>query len=137
MVNHRKKERNHRKKSDTTVIDDNDDDYIYPTVKVTRGGELPERATESGNEDNDHDGTVRKNKKYDPHQALNIDLNETPIQSIPTPPPQLTSQLKEPVPKQVETLPIVYSINSDPSIAQLDVVFLLKNRTSFIIDHRR
>ncbi|CAF4371435.1 unnamed protein product, partial [Rotaria sordida] len=28
-----------------------------------------------------------------------------------------------------------YSINPDPFIAQLDVTFLLKNRTSFIIDH--
>ncbi|CAF4321710.1 unnamed protein product, partial [Rotaria sordida] len=28
-----------------------------------------------------------------------------------------------------------YSINPDLSIAQLDVTFLLKNRTSFIIDH--
>ncbi|CAF5040251.1 unnamed protein product, partial [Rotaria sp. Silwood1] len=28
-----------------------------------------------------------------------------------------------------------YSINPNPSIAQLDVTFLLKNRTSFIIDH--
>ncbi|CAF1070728.1 unnamed protein product [Rotaria sordida] len=42
------------KKSDTTVIDNNDND-IYPTVQVTCGGELPEGATESGNEDNDHD----------------------------------------------------------------------------------
>ncbi|CAF4261214.1 unnamed protein product, partial [Rotaria sordida] len=28
-----------------------------------------------------------------------------------------------------------YSINPDPSIARVDVTFLLKNRTSFIIDH--
>ncbi|CAF1176436.1 unnamed protein product [Rotaria sordida] len=31
--------------------------------------------------------------------------------------------------------PIEYSINPDPSIARVDVTFLLKNRTSFIIDH--
>ncbi|CAF1176469.1 unnamed protein product [Rotaria sordida] len=99
-----KKGKKSSKKSDTTIIDDNDDD-IYPTIKVTRGGELPEDATQSGNEDNDHDETFGKNKKYDPHRALNIDLNEKSIQSIPTsqPPPPLTSQLKEPVSKQVET----------------------------------
>ncbi|CAF4068887.1 unnamed protein product, partial [Rotaria sordida] len=30
---------------------------------------------------------------------------------------------------------IEHSINPDPSIARVDVTFLLKNRTSFIIDH--
>ncbi|CAF1467481.1 unnamed protein product, partial [Rotaria sordida] len=123
-----KKGKKSLKKSNITVIDDNDDD-IYRIAKVTRGGELPEGATESGNEDNDYDVIVGKNKKYDPHRALNIDLSEKPIQSIPISPPPLTSQLKEPVPKQE------YSINPDPSIARVDVTFLLKNRTSFIIDH--
>ncbi|CAF1261453.1 unnamed protein product [Rotaria sordida] len=182
------------KKSNITVIDDNDGD-IYRIVEVTRGDELLEGATESGNEDNDHDVIVGKNKKYDPHRALNIDLNEKPIQSIPTSPPLLTSQLKEPVPKQVETPPILTGKpkkskknkiiekqeqsstlkskhkrersdykellspadeeencptstpspsaiakkpkkkNHHPSIAQLYVTFLVKNRTSFIIDH--
>ncbi|CAF1563186.1 unnamed protein product, partial [Rotaria sordida] len=101
-----KKGKKSSKKSNITVIDDNDDD-IYRIAKVTRGGELPEGATESGNEDNDHDVIVGKNKKYDPHRALNIDLSEKPIQSIPTSLPPLTSQLKEPVPKQVETPPIL------------------------------
>ncbi|CAF1392165.1 unnamed protein product [Rotaria sordida] len=87
------------------LIHDNDDD-IYPTVKVTRDGELPENATESENKDNDNDVRVEKNKKYDLYRALNIDLNEKPIQSIPIPSP-LTSQLKESVPKQVETPPIL------------------------------
>ncbi|CAF4027415.1 unnamed protein product [Rotaria sordida] len=94
------------KKSNITVIDDNDDD-IYRIAKVTCGGELAEGATESGSEDNDHDAIVEKIKKYDPHRAFNIDLSEKPIQSIPTSPPPLTSQLKEPVPKQVETPPIL------------------------------
>ncbi|CAF4068873.1 unnamed protein product [Rotaria sordida] len=80
---------------------------IYEENRLTRGGELPEGAAESGNEDNDHDVIVGKNKKYDPHRALNIDLSEKPIQSIPTSPPLLTSQLKEPVPKQIETPPIL------------------------------
>ncbi|CAF1542846.1 unnamed protein product, partial [Rotaria sordida] len=53
----------------------------------------------SENKDNDNDVCVEKNKKYDPYRALNIDLNEKPIQSIPTPSP-LTFQLKESVPKQ-------------------------------------
>ncbi|CAF1451336.1 unnamed protein product [Rotaria sordida] len=119
-----KKGKKSLKKSNITVIDDNDDD-IYRIAKVTRGGELPEGATESGNEDNDYDVIVGKNKKYDPHRALNIDLSEKPIQSIPISPPPLTSQLKEPVPKQE------YSINPNPSIAQLDVTFLVKNRTLF------
>ncbi|CAF1227393.1 unnamed protein product [Rotaria sp. Silwood1] len=99
-----KKGKKSSKKSDTTAIDDNDDD-IYPTVKVTRGGELPEGATESGNEDNDHHVIVRKNKKYDPHRALNIDLNEKPMQAISTSP--LTSQVEEPAPQQVETSPVL------------------------------
>ncbi|CAF1333820.1 unnamed protein product [Rotaria sordida] len=82
------------------LIPDNDDD-IYPTVKVTRDGKLPENATESENKDNDNDNDVcvEKNKKYDPYRALNIDLNEKPIQSIPTP-SLLTFQLKESVLKQ-------------------------------------
>ncbi|CAF4243445.1 unnamed protein product, partial [Rotaria sordida] len=101
-----KKGKKSSKKSNIAVIDDNDDD-IYRIAKVTRGGELPEGATESGNEDNDHDVIVGKNKKYDPDRAHNIDLREEPIQSIPTSPPPLTSQLKEPVPKQVETPPIL------------------------------
>ncbi|CAF4715854.1 unnamed protein product, partial [Rotaria magnacalcarata] len=39
--------------------------------------------------------------------ALNIDLNEKPIQSIPTPPrpPPVISQTKEPSPERVETAP--------------------------------
>jgi hypothetical protein len=95
-----KKGKKSSKKSDTAAanVDDNDDD-IYPAVKVTRGGELPEGLTESGNEDNDHDTPVGKNKKLDPHRALNIDLDEKPIQPIPTP-PQIS------LPKPVETLPV-------------------------------
>ncbi|CAF4271369.1 unnamed protein product [Rotaria sordida] len=97
----------HKKKSktDAKVIHDNDDD-IYPTVKVTHGGKLPENATESENKDNDNDVRVEKNKKYDLYRALNIDLNEKPIQSIPMPSP-LISQLNESVLKQVETPPIL------------------------------
>ncbi|CAF4185805.1 unnamed protein product [Rotaria sordida] len=89
MVNYQKTRKKSSKKSDIAVINDNDDD-IYPTVKITRDGELPEGATESGNEDNDHDVHVGKNKKYNLHRARNIDLTEKPIQSIPTLPP-LTS----------------------------------------------
>ncbi|CAF5151748.1 unnamed protein product, partial [Rotaria sp. Silwood1] len=36
---------------------------------------------------------------------------------------------------QSDNLTIEYSINPNPLIAQLDITFLLKNRTSFIIDH--
>ncbi|CAF1469550.1 unnamed protein product [Rotaria sordida] len=81
---------------------------LYRQVKIdeenrlTHGGELAENATESENKDNDNDVRVEKNKKYSPYRALNIDLNEKSIQSIPTPSP-LTSQLKESVPKQTET----------------------------------
>jgi len=80
-------------------MDDNDDD-IYPTIKVTRGGELPEGITESGNDDNDDDFVGKKNKNYDPHRALNIDLDVKPIQppsqSIePPPPPVATEKLKK------------------------------------------
>ncbi|CAF4238906.1 unnamed protein product [Rotaria sordida] len=89
-----------QRESKKQIIHDNDDDDdIYPTVKVTHGGELPENATESENKDNDNDVRVEKNKKYDLYRAFNIDLNEKPIQSIPTPSP-LTFQLKESVPKQ-------------------------------------
>jgi hypothetical protein len=48
--------------------------------------------TESGNDDND-DFIGRKNQKYDPHRALNIDFNEKSIQPVIPPP----SQPKEPV----------------------------------------
>ncbi|CAF4241712.1 unnamed protein product, partial [Rotaria sordida] len=66
---------------------------IENRCKITHGGELPENATESENKGNDNDVRVEKNKKYGPYRALNIDLNEKSIQSIPTPSP-LTSQLK-------------------------------------------
>ncbi|CAF1327371.1 unnamed protein product [Rotaria sordida] len=36
---------------------------------------------------------------------------------------------------QSDNLTIEYLINPDPLIAQVDVTFLLENRTSFIIDH--
>ena len=87
-----KKGKKSSKKTDLAANDDLDDDN-YPTVKVTRGGELPEGVTESGNEDNEADYVGKKNKKQDPHRALNIDLNEKPSQpsqskeSIPVPPP--------------------------------------------------
>ncbi|CAF4387322.1 unnamed protein product [Rotaria socialis] len=108
-----KKGKKSSKKSDpaATAADDNDDDDAYPTVQVKRGGELPDGVTESGNEDHDDDDTSRgKNKKIDPHRALNIDLNEKPIQSIPTPPPPpppppVISQAKEPSPEKVKTAP--------------------------------
>ena len=64
-----------------TTNDDNDDE-IYPTVKITRGGELPEGATESGNEESDNDRIFDKTTKYDPHRALNIDLDEKPKEKI-------------------------------------------------------
>ncbi|CAF4693786.1 unnamed protein product, partial [Rotaria magnacalcarata] len=43
-----------KKGLNTTNVDDNEED-LYPVIKVTRGGELPEGVTESGNEDNDND----------------------------------------------------------------------------------
>jgi hypothetical protein len=95
-----KKGKKSLKKSDKNSIDDNDDD-IYPAVQVTRGGELPEGVTESGNEDNDDDINSKKNKKTDPHRALNIDFNEKPIQSTPTPAPP-----KESLPEPIESPPV-------------------------------
>ncbi|CAF1325125.1 unnamed protein product [Rotaria sordida] len=74
---------------------------IENRCKITRDGELPENATESGNKGNDNDVRVEKNKKYGPYRALNIDLNEKSIQSIPTLSP-LTSQLKESKKKIIE-----------------------------------
>ena len=68
------------KNNKMTTNDDNDDE-IYPTVKITRGGELPEGATESGNEESDNDRIFDKTTKYDPHRALNINLNEESVQS--------------------------------------------------------
>ncbi|CAF4203003.1 unnamed protein product, partial [Adineta steineri] len=97
-----KKGKKSSKKSDISAIDENEDD-IYPTVQVTRGGELPEGITESGHEDNDDEIGSGRNRKYDPHRALNIDFNEKPIQATYTPPP---SQLKEPSKKLVETPPV-------------------------------
>lgn len=106
------------KKSDLTTVDDNDDDDLYPSIKVTRGGELPEGITESGNEDNTDEFIGRKNQKIDPHRALNIDLNEKSV--VPQPPPPLppveqpkapsppvekTKKLKKKKPKEEEKLP--------------------------------
>ena len=95
-----KKGKKSSKKSDAVAADDNDDD-IYPTIKVTRGGELPEGATASGNEDNDDDNNMKvgnKNKKYDPHRALNIDLNEVPKKISSPPHPKQASQKPVDVP---------------------------------------
>ncbi len=87
-----------KKKSDAATGGDDNDEDSYPTIKVTRGGELPEGVTESGNEDNDNDEHGGKNKKHDPHRALNIDLDE---KSIPIPP----VKIQEPVSKPIENLP--------------------------------
>ncbi|CAF3324071.1 unnamed protein product [Rotaria socialis] len=90
-----------KKGSNTTNVDDNEED-LYPVIKVTRGGELPEGVTESGNEDNDNDEPTGRNKKLDPHRALNIDFEEKPIQKMQTPP----IQIQEPVVKPIETPPV-------------------------------
>ncbi|CAF3775931.1 unnamed protein product [Adineta steineri] len=80
-----KKGKKSTKKSDSTTVDEVDED-LYPIIKVTRGGELPEGVTESGNEDNENDEPSGKNKKYDPHQALkNINFDEKPVQIVPPP----------------------------------------------------
>jgi hypothetical protein len=88
------------KKSDDAAADDNEDD-LYPTIKVTRGGELPEGVHESDNEDKDYQEPVGKNKKADPHRALNIDLDAKAIPKMPAPP----VQVPEPPPKPVEVAP--------------------------------
>ncbi|CAF2194416.1 unnamed protein product [Rotaria magnacalcarata] len=87
-----------KKGSNTTNVDDNEED-LYPVIKVTRGGELPEGVTESGNEDNDNDEPTGRNKKLDPHRALNIDFEEKPMQTPPV-------QIQEPAVKPVETPPV-------------------------------
>ncbi|CAF4069496.1 unnamed protein product [Rotaria sp. Silwood2] len=104
-----KKGKKASKNSGLTTVDDNDDD-LYPTIKVTRGGELPEGVTESGNEDNGNDEPVGKNKKYDPHRALNINLDEKQIQKQPTPP----TQIQEPITKPVEIPPPVAEKQKKP-----------------------
>jgi hypothetical protein len=102
-----KKGKKSSKKSDLAAIDDLDDD-IYPTVKVTRGGELPEGTTESGNEDNEEYYVGKKNKKQDPHRALNIDFNEKPNQppqpkeSIPVPLPPPPAPVSTEKPKKLK-----------------------------------
>lgn len=94
-----KKGKKSSKKTDSAAAD-NADESLYPTIKVTRGGELPEGATESGNEDNDEEKYVGRNKKYDPHRALNIDLNE-PARVIPPSAPAPVV-VPEPIPKVTE-----------------------------------
>ena len=77
--------------------DENDED-VYPAIKVVRGGELPEGARESDHED--EQAYAGKNKKHDPHRALNIDLDEKPIVKVPSPPaPAPPSPAAEPVEK--------------------------------------
>jgi hypothetical protein len=78
-----------------TTADDNDED-LYPTIKVTRGGELPEGVHESANDDDDCEPTS-KNKKYDPHRALNIDLDDRTIQQMPSPPVKIQPIVAKPV----------------------------------------
>lgn len=97
-----KGEKKSKKKSHLPSVDDNDDD-LYPTIKVTRGGELPDGMTESGNEDTEGD---KKNKKADPHRALNIDLNDKPVAiQPPPPPPEVPKPPSPPVekPKKLKT----------------------------------
>jgi len=97
-----KKGKKSSKKSDKTGANDDDEEDLYPVIKVTRGGELPEGITESGNEDDD-DKNNSKNKKIDPHRALNIDLDDNtpvppPVQVSappPPPPPAATAQPTE------------------------------------------
>ena len=84
------------KKSGLITVDDNDDDDLYPNIKVTRGGELPEGITESGNEDNADEFIGKKKPKIDPHRALNIDLNEKPVVRPPPPPPQVEVRAPSP-----------------------------------------
>lgn len=67
----------------SATVDENDDD-LYPVIKVVRGGELPEGARESDHDD-DYD-RPGKNKKTDPHRALNINLEDKSIQKMPSPP---------------------------------------------------
>ncbi|CAF0958357.1 unnamed protein product [Adineta ricciae] len=93
-----KKGKKSSRKTDSAAAD-NVDENPYPTIKVTRGGELPEGATESGNEDNDEEKYVGKNKKYDPHRALNIDLSEPAHVIPPTAPPVV---VPEPISKVTE-----------------------------------
>lgn len=95
-----KTDRKSSKKSHLPTMDDNDDD-LYPTIKVTRGGELPEGITENANDDNEEDsiGKKKKNKKPDPHRALNIDLNEKPVVIQPPPPPEEPKPPSPPVEK--------------------------------------
>ena len=102
------------KKSDLPTVDDNDDD-LYPTIKVTRGGELPEGMTESANDDNEEDSFgKKKNRKPDPHRALNIDLNEKPVviqpppeePKPPSPPVEKPKKLKKKKTKEEEKVPI-------------------------------
>ena len=85
-ANGTKKGKKSSKKSDSNPtsapVDENDED-LYPTIKVVRGGELPEGARESDHED---EGVYSgKNKKQDPHRALNIDLDEQTITKMSSP----------------------------------------------------
>ena len=89
-----KKGKKASKKFDSTTINDNDED-VYPVIEVTRGGELPEGATESGNETDENDKFLKKN---DPHRALNIDLNEKSLQK----PASLSAQKQEPITQSIE-----------------------------------
>lgn len=64
---------------------------------------MPEGVTESGNEDNDEDFPRKKNKKEDPHRALNIDLNDKPLQKPveqPPPPPPPVPIVSDEKPKK-------------------------------------
>ncbi|CAF1544939.1 unnamed protein product, partial [Rotaria sordida] len=133
-----------KKKSKTgakVIHDNDDDDDIYPTVKVTHGGELSENATESGNKDNDNDVRVEKNKnmeiiekqeqlstlkskhkrgRSDDKELLSpADEEENGPTSTPSPPPPTTAEKTKVKKSSPETITIVYTNTSVPLLLDI------------------
>ncbi|CAF1379100.1 unnamed protein product, partial [Rotaria sordida] len=116
------------------LIHDNDDD-IYPAVKVTLGGELPENATESENKDNDNDkkkiiekqeqSSISKSKcnreRNDDKELLSLADEEEnrPTSSTPSPPPPTTAEKTKVKKSSSETTTIVFTNTSVPLLLNI------------------
>ncbi|CAF1341853.1 unnamed protein product [Rotaria sordida] len=103
------------------LIPDNDDD-IYPTVKVTRDGELPENATESGNKEQlSTSKSKHKRERSDDKELLSpADEEENrPTSSTPSPPPPATAEKTKVKKSSSETTTIVYTNTSVPLLLDI------------------
>ncbi|CAF4180719.1 unnamed protein product [Rotaria sordida] len=109
-----------KSKTDAKVIHDNDDD-IYPTVKVTRDGELPENATESGNKEQlSTSKSKHKRERSDDKELLSpAGEEENGPTSTPSPPPTTTAEKTKVKKSSSEITTIVYTNTPVPLLSDI------------------